>query len=613
MMAPRPHYVERILADSLRQRNRKSRAPDLSVYHKSLNWLVFSAAGGGIRPPHRVQWRDMSATVKLRHLTVVAPVTAEPGAPADASAAMGAPVREGVLVDVVVLTADMTLFRSAQDAIGERNPVWRARSADEAADLLITGRCGVLLIDMASVSAQGETLIGQIVAQFPEVVICVAGTRQDEPSLVPLITDGLIFRFMHKPTSARRAGMFLQAAIKRHLDRRQGGRAGDDPLALLRSVTRPAVGLPRPYLVAFALACLAALSMLFFGGTPHVAEPPAAAVNAPLPDPIPAMVSHRADPVLSRARAALQAGRLESPQGRNALDLFEAVLLAQPEHVEARAGLDDTVQQLLARAHAAAASGRKVEAERLLQRVLAVVPDQADAKDLLVEINPPDLPSRQLEREQVAEVRERVASEAAHVARASRLAPVGAAIDPTQPLPEPVSSAYFARLEKRPAPTPVVQRAVIESDPLAPRYVNAAPPPRVASWRRHPPTGSAPMPAALPTAGLERPEAPAASELDAVVMDPSVRADAFERVYAPEPVYPVEALRARVGGWVELEFTVTPTGGVRDIQVVGAEPARVFDAAATQALAQWRFKPRVVNGRAVSQRTSVTLRFDVDD
>jgi protein TonB len=75
----------------------------------------------------------------------------------------------------------------------------------------------------------------------------------------------------------------------------------------------------------------------------------------------------------------------------------------------------------------------------------------------------------------------------------------------------------------------------------------------------------------------------------------------------------VEALRARVGGWVELEFTVTPTGGVRDIQAVGAEPARVFDAAATQALAQWRFKPRVVNGRAVSQRTSVTLRFDVDD
>jgi TonB family protein len=542
--------------------------------------------------------RDMSATVKLRHLTVVPPVAAEPAAPADAPAAMDAAAREGVLVDVVVLTADMTLFRSAQDAVGERNPVWRARSAQEAADLLITGRCGVLLIDMAAVSAQGETLIGQIVAQFPDVVVCVAGTREDEPSLVPLITDGLVYRFMHKPTSARRAGMFLQAAIKRHLEQRQG-RAGDNPLALLRSVTRPAGGLPRRYFVAFALACLVPLAMVFFDGTSRVAESPVP-VSAPLPDPIPAAVSHRADPVLSRARAALQAGRLESPQGRNALDLFEAVLLAQPDHVEARAGLDETVQQLLARARADSASGRKVEAERLLQRVLAVVPDQADAKDLLVDINPPDLPSRQLEREQVAEVRERVASEAARVASANRLAPVGAAIDPTQPLPEPVSSAYFAQLQKRPAPPPVVKRAEIELDPLAPRFVNAAPQPRVASWRRHPPTG------------VERLEASAAPEPDAVVVDPSVRADAFERVYAPEPVYPREALRAKVGGWVELEFTVTPTGGVRDVQVVGAEPARVFDAAATQALAQWRFKPRVVNGRAVAQRTSVTLRFDVD-
>ena len=42
------------------------------------------------------------------------------------------------------LSADQELFESAREAVGERNPVWRARSADEAADLLITGRCGVL-------------------------------------------------------------------------------------------------------------------------------------------------------------------------------------------------------------------------------------------------------------------------------------------------------------------------------------------------------------------------------------------------------------------------------------------------------------------------------------
>jgi TonB family protein len=553
----------------------------------------------------------MSATVKLRQLAVASPAEAETGASADASSAADPRVREGMLVDVVVLTADMTLFHSAREAVGERNPVWRARSAEEAADLLITGRCGVLLIDMACVSAQGQTLISQIVAQFPEVVVCVAGTREDEPSLVPLITEGLVYRFMHKPTSARRAGMFLQAAIKRHLEQREG-RGGDDPLALWRSVTRPGGGLPRKYLVAFALVCVGLLATLFFGANSPDAPP--SPQRAPLPDPIPAVATHRADPVLSRARAAMQAGRLEAPLGRNALDLFEAVLLAQPDHVEARAGLDATVQQLLVRARAEAASGRKAEAERLLQRVLAVVPAHADAKNLLVEINPPDLPSRQLEREQLAEVRARAALAPGPVNLSAGIrAPVAVTIDPTRPLPEPVSSAYLARLESRSASPPVVTRPTVESDPLAPRYVNAAPPPRVASWRRRPPTGGVPAVAALPTAGLEQPVAPGVPEPEAVTVGASVQADAFERVHAPEPVYPAQALRNRTRGWVELEFTVTPTGSVSNVQVVGAEPGGVFDAAAAQALAQWRFKPRIVNGRGVAQRTSVTLRFDFDD
>ena len=34
--------------------------------------------------------------------------------------------------------------------------------------------------------------------------------------------------------------------------------------------------------------------------------------------------------------------------------------------------------------------------------------------------------------------------------------------------------------------------------------------------------------------------------------------------------------------------------------------------AATDAVRQWRFKPRIANGRAVAVRSSVTLRFEVD-
>ncbi len=249
-----------------------------------------------------------------------------------------APAAEAMLVDVVVLTADQELFQSAREAVGERNPVWRARSADEAADLLITGRCGVLVVDMAAVSTRADTLIEQIVEQFPDVVVCVAGTRADEPLLAPLISNGLVYRFMHKPASARRAGMFLQAAIRRHVERREGREASDPLLPLLRGLRQPTAGMPRGYLVLIGLVALALTVPFFVGGEPAAPEATATAAAPAAPAPAAASTG-RADPVLSRARAALQAGRLEAPEGRNALDLFQAVLLAQPEHPEAQASL----------------------------------------------------------------------------------------------------------------------------------------------------------------------------------------------------------------------------------------------------------------------------------
>ena len=80
----------------------------------------------------------------------------------------------------------------------------------------------------------------------------------------------------------------------------------------------------------------------------------------------------------------------------------------------------------------------------------------------------------------------------------------------------------------------------------------------------------------------------------------------------PAPQYPPQVLRSGLEGWVEVEFTVDQGGATGDIRVAGSEPAGVFDAAATAAVAGWRYLPRVVNGRAVPQRTSVTLRFSVE-
>jgi protein TonB len=530
-----------------------------------------------------------------------------------------APAPEAVLVDVVVLTADPELFQSARDAVGERNPVWRARSADEAANLLITGRCGVLVVDMAAVATGADTLIQQIVEQFPDVVVCVAGTRADEPLLAPLISDGHVYRFMHKPASARRAGMFLQAAIRRHVERREGREASDPLLPLLRGLRRPTAGMPRGYLALIGLVALALTVPFFVGG--DLDEPAVTAeIATPIAPPRVTAATGHSDPVLSRARAALQAGRLEAPEGRNALDLFQAVLLAQPEHPEAQASLTKTVQLLLQRAQQEFDADHKAEAERLVQRVLAVVPADRTAQALSRRINPPDTPSRQLSREQRAEVEASIAANTSTTVtpspvpvRARTLAEIQAELaalpGPVTKLPD--TSAVTTATQVSQASLPVVR-----PDPLAALVVNPARPfvPAARSYARAPVN-------VLPTAGMVGPSARRAAA-EPVSATPTVgqaatstdivAADHLDRIVNRDPVYPTQALRNGTRGWVELEFTIAPNGTVRDIQVIAAEPRGVFDSAASEAVAAWRFRPRVVNGQAVAQRSTVTMRFDVD-
>ena len=297
------------------------------------------------------------------------------------------------MVDVVVLSGDLALYDAIRDSVGERNPVWRARSAAEAVDLLLTGRCGVLLVDLASVSSQPSTLVEQIVDQFPDVVVVVAGQREDEPVLAGLISDGLVYRFMHKPLSPRRAGMFLQAAMRAHVERREG-RAGDYLMPLVREL-RSRVD-PRKWLfvgsgLALFVALLAGLLIARYGQHPGTADPAGPQAARPA-KPAPAVPL--ADPVLSRARAALAAGRYESPPGRNALDLFAAALLSRPNDVEAQAGLATTITRLLRQAERAAAAGNPDEARRIAGRVLGVQDGHPGARSLLAGLESPLAPTR---------------------------------------------------------------------------------------------------------------------------------------------------------------------------------------------------------------------------
>lgn len=78
------------------------------------------------------------------------------------------------------------------------------------------------------------------------------------------------------------------------------------------------------------------------------------------------------------------------------------------------------------------------------------------------------------------------------------------------------------------------------------------------------------------------------------------------------PTYPMEARRKKIEGWARVEFTVLEDGSVGDIKVKSAQPAGVFDQAAADAIARWKFRPAVENGKPVRKRAAQTLKFELN-
>lgn len=76
-----------------------------------------------------------------------------------------------------------------------------------------------------------------------------------------------------------------------------------------------------------------------------------------------------------------------------------------------------------------------------------------------------------------------------------------------------------------------------------------------------------------------------------------------------KPSYPMRAKSRNIEGWVKIEFTVTASGAVTNAHVVGASPAGIFDDAALAAIQRFRFKAKMVNGKAVNGVATKKFNF----
>ncbi|QFT12641.1 energy transducer TonB [Vibrio sp. THAF190c] len=109
-----------------------------------------------------------------------------------------------------------------------------------------------------------------------------------------------------------------------------------------------------------------------------------------------------------------------------------------------------------------------------------------------------------------------------------------------------------------------------------------------------------------------------ALDVDTAIEGVAIKAPTFSDIgtsqqvmplYRVEPRYPAKALKRGAEGFVSLSFTIDETGRPTNIQVIGAEPRRMFERAAMRALKKWKYQPKIVNGKAVAQ-TGITVKID---
>ena len=324
-----------------------------------------------------------------------------------------------VAESLVLLTRDESLIEALAHVVPRDGLIL---VADEAAltQHLMSEYPGVAFIDAAIVQptpGMAGQLIQRLHRQLPDIVLVVAGDSATQNELAALVTDGTIYRFVHKPVSAQRVKLFVESAWRKR-DGTSGASGLYPALTLppppLAPLPRPRV--PWPAIAAVVVAIAAALAWWVLRTPAHTGPDSAAPASAPVAAqrPTPAVVAPETNAVPATAPVATASTK--------AADLDRLATGAE--------------QALLA--------GNLSEATRLTDAARAVDPDHVRVKFL----------SAQIAREQARIIARRLAAE-----RTERPAP--------QPAPPsaagPTATAPPAPLANTSVPTPTA--ATVSSSP----------------------------------------------------------------------------------------------------------------------------------------------------
>ena len=565
------------------------------------------------------------------------------------------------IVELVVLTGDEIFLQTLREAVGDSRRLWHVPSADKVSDLLVAGGVGILVLDAQALNEGASLFINAIKRQFPDLIVVVAGSREAETALAHAISDGTVYRFIHKPMSPGRARLFADAAVRKYAEQRN---RTDGVIAVAATTHELLMG------AACAGLCVVLGAIwLLRHATPDERDPHQAVETAAPPPP--------ATPLLARAADALAANRLTAPGGDGALDLYLQALANNSADAGARAGLAEVRERLLTRAEnalleerldeasVAVETARKAGAQggrlALLSAELAKAREQLKAPPAPVRANAAAPAAAPAAASPTADPAEQFAAlavqrmEEGHLTDPDRdnaqfYVQEALRIDPENSAARNVQQALTLRLQQADAAERnrllTSARERLQQDRLI-EPANDSAKYYVLTLRGIDPTNAALAPLAqdlgarlvaqgrhslelqqyeaargwlqeAASVGYSSPDAAAANrDLDTALAQQALLSNAVDAsgltlMTSVRPVYPSKALKSAIEGSVDLEFTIAENGSVRDVKVRGADPPGVFEQAAISALSQWRYQPVVRGAQPITLRAHVRIRFALE-
>ncbi|SFD05006.1 energy transducer TonB [Pseudoalteromonas denitrificans] len=82
-------------------------------------------------------------------------------------------------------------------------------------------------------------------------------------------------------------------------------------------------------------------------------------------------------------------------------------------------------------------------------------------------------------------------------------------------------------------------------------------------------------------------------------------------LYRVNPKFPTSMARLQHNGSVQVEFTITDSGFVKNAKILNIDESKGFQKSALAALEQWRYAPKFENGKAVEAISKVQLDYKI--